>query len=372
MDLTSVLLRAAAQRPHVLVVPAPGGAAVRLAVEAALVRRGWPSATGPADADVVVVAGSAGPELGAIIERTWRLVPAPRARALVAEAAQADRELDRAVTVLADRRLQRSRVPGGTDDEIRHPGHGVPDGRQRNGDQGHAGNHGHHGPDGHQGHGGHHGHGGGMEMPGGLPMADLGEDRDGLTLDQLHVALGPVLPDWPAGLVVRVTLQGDVVQDAAAEVLDAGAGARSPWWTGRGAERELDGLARFLGVVGWADAAAQARRLRDTLLAGSAPDGVAVPAAALVNRVRRSRTLRWLVREVPAGPIGVAGLLDERLAAVESAVGSPHAAPATRLSVDEMAGLLVGAELAAARMIVAAVDPDTDHVAVPHGEVRHG
>lgn len=61
----------------------------------------------------------------------------------------------------------------------------------------------------------------GMEMPGGLPMADRGEDRDGLMLDQLHVPLGPLLPDWPAGLVVHTTLQGDVVQAARIEILRA-------------------------------------------------------------------------------------------------------------------------------------------------------
>ena len=38
-------------------------------------------------------------------------------------------------------------------------------------------------------------------------MADRGDDRDGLRLDQLHLPLGPVLPDWPAGLVLRVITQ---------------------------------------------------------------------------------------------------------------------------------------------------------------------
>ena len=60
----------------------------------------------------------------------------------------------------------------------------------------------------------------------GLPMADRGEDRDGLKLDQLHVPLGPVLPDWPAGLVVRVTLQGDVVQHAEADAVGSRRGRR--------------------------------------------------------------------------------------------------------------------------------------------------
>ncbi|GAA1294635.1 hypothetical protein GCM10009609_75010 [Pseudonocardia aurantiaca] len=215
-----------------------------------------------------------------------------------------------------------------------------------------------------------------MELPGGLPMADLGEDRDGLALDRLHVPLGPVLPDWPAGLVVRVTLQGDVIQEAAAELLDAGRAAASSWWTGRGAARELDALARFLGVAGWADAAAQSRRLRDALLAGASREQIAAPAAALARRVRRSRTLRWLIRGIPAGATDVAGLLEQRLTAIEVAVASRTETAgavraASRQSVDELAGLLVGAELAAARVIVAAVDPDTEPMPVREG-ARHG
>jgi hypothetical protein len=86
-----------------------------------------------------------------------------------------------------------------------------------------------------------------MELPGGLPMADLGDDRDRLRLDRLHVPLGPVLPDWPPGLVVRTVLQGDVIQEASADVLDAGSG-RPFWRDAHPAARELDGLARFLGL----------------------------------------------------------------------------------------------------------------------------
>lgn len=109
---------------------------------------------------------------------------------------------------------------------------------------------------------------GGMAMPAGLPMADRAPDRDGLMLDRLHLPLGPVLPFWPAGLVLHVGLQGDVVQEAAAEVLDAG-GRAEPFWDGpwrralagdavsRGAVARqraachLDSLARLLGVAGW-------------------------------------------------------------------------------------------------------------------------
>lgn len=208
-------------------------------------------------------------------------------------------------------------------------------------------------------------------MPGGLPMADLGEDRDGLTLDQLHLPLGPVLPDWPAGLVVRLTLQGDVIQEATAEVLDAGHVQPSSWPSGDGVARELDGLARFLGVAGWGDAAAHARRLRDARLSGGPADGLAKPVAELVRRVRRSRTLRWLIRGIPAGPSDVAALLEARLAAIEAMLTVPDAPVTPRAQVGDLPDLLVGAEFASARLIIAAVDPETDRSPVGQ-EVRGG
>jgi hypothetical protein len=206
-------------------------------------------------------------------------------------------------------------------------------------------------------------------------MAELGPDRDGLTLDRLHVPLGPVLPDWPAGLVVRVTLQGDVIQEASAEVLDAGHAVPFEWPSA--AARELDGLARFLGVAGWPSAAGQARRLRDAALSGDRIDAV---AAALLRRIRRSRTLRWLLKGIPAGPSDVAALLAARLAALEAALAAdrgvgtspgPQHRHHAAIGLARLADLLVGAELAAARLIVAALDPDTDR-ADAGTEVGHG
>lgn len=359
MDLTALLLRVAARRPHVLVVAVPGATDVRLAVEAALARRGWPVATGPADADVLAVAGAPGPELAAVIDAVWEQVSAPRARIEVREPPEVDQRLEAAAALLADAGHQRTEVvPEVRRDAGAHTGH--VDHGENTGHPGHAGRTEHGGEAGgdHAGghHDHHHGHGGTVA---GLPMAELGPDRDGLTLDRLHVPLGPVLPDWPAGLVVRVTLQGDVIQEASADVLDAGHAVPFEWPSA--AARELDGLARFLGVAGWPSAAGQARRLRDAALSG---DRIETGAAALLRRIRRSRTLRWLLKGIPAGPTDVAALLEERLAAIEAPLREPqhghHAA-------ERLGELLVGAELAAARLIVAAVDPDGRHVGAGHG-----
>ncbi|TWF79249.1 hypothetical protein FHX44_115177 [Pseudonocardia hierapolitana] len=386
MDLTALLLRIAARRPHVLVVAVPGATGSRLALEAALARRGWPIATGPADADVLAVAGTPGPGLAAVVDAVWEQVPGPRARIEVQPPADVDERLDAASALLADVEHQRTEVVGGNEGHhgghAVHGGHGTHDGPAEHGDHaGHPEHHDHaeHGGEAggdHAGHGGghHHGHGGTVA---GLPMAELGPDRDGLTLDRLHIPLGPLLPDWPAGLVVRVTLQGDVIQEAAAEVLDAGHAVPFGWPSA--AARELDGLARFLGVAGWPSAAGEARRLRDAFLAG---ERVSAGVAGLLRRIRRSRTLRRLIRGIPAGPADVAALLATKLAAIEAALpvdSRPGASPAPwrggRTPVPpepgDLADLLVGAELAAARLIVAVLDPDIDRAAAGTG-AGHG
>ena len=386
MDLTALLLRVAARRPHVLVVSVPGATDVRLALEAALTRLGWPIATGPADADVLAVAGAPGPGLATVIDAVWEQVPAPRTRIEVPAPADVGERLDAAAALLADADHQRTEAVGGNERPRPQPGdhgsHAEHGGHGRGADhRDHAGHaaHGDHAGEAagdHAGHGGghhaHHGHGGTVA---GLPMAELGPDRDGLTLDRLHVPLGPVLPDWPAGLVVRVTLQGDVIQEASADVLDAGHAVPFEWPSA--AARELDGLARFLGVAGWPSAAGQARRLRDAALSG---DRIEAGAAALLRRIRRSRTLRWLLRGIPAGPSDVAALLAARLAAIDAALAADRGSdtPPERqhghraaVGLAGLADLLVGAELAAARLVVAALDPDTDRADAGTG-VGHG
>jgi hypothetical protein len=183
----------------------------------------------------------------------------------------------------------------------------------------------------------------GMELPGGLPMADRAPDRDGLMLDQLHVPLGPALPLWPPGLIVHTRLQGDVIQDATIETLD---GDHDPFWAAHPVARRLDASARLLAVAGWADAAATAQRLRDQALDGTTPNE---PLRRWASRVRRSRPLRWLLAGVGRTDSGDA--LDRLYGWLDPTVHRDE----PQWTVDALPSLLAGAELAAARLIVASL-----------------
>ncbi|MBN0043539.1 hypothetical protein JS756_05360 [Streptomyces actuosus] len=496
MDLTAVVLRAAAARPRVLLVTVPGGTAVRLAAERALRSRDWPSASTPAGADLMVVAGPDCPPLRSALDRLWQDMPQPRARVRAQAPDDVSSVLDAARDRLRSPGRSRADVRGTADgnghSDRGHPGDrgvgggvpragdpaaedggpgsgaygeppedgsrgGRPGGRQgavgahraapddrrgghpdphdtaehgddRRADHGGQGGNGEHGgradPGG--GSGGHDGHGnGGMELPGGLPMAEQGEDRDGLTLDRLHVPLGPLLADWPAGLTVRLVLQGDVVQEAALDGPPACTSTDLFWtrpWTraaagepvavGEAARRRaaarLDSLGRLLSVAGWPAEAVAARRLRDELLAEAPASAVLPRAERLARRVGRSRTLYWLTRGI--GPLSTA---DARAAGVSGpaaraggdvparyrrwladvvddvrqsddtapldpvAQESPRgrwdaARPPSVALTEALPGLLVGAELGAARLIVASLDPDPDELAFRRAEVARG
>ncbi|MCF6475194.1 hypothetical protein FAF44_43510 [Nonomuraea sp. MG754425] len=374
MGVREWLLRQAALRPRPLVVGCPYGTRARLLVEAEADRRGWVAAAAPAEAGLLVVCGAAGSEIGQAVEVVWEAVPAPRVLVEAASDASAGavrRALDDAVAELA---------AGGLDGGARHGDAGRP-----------------------------------------VAMAGRGRDRDGLTLDRLHVPLGPVLADWPAGLVVETVLQGDVIQEAVVRAASAGADGVSFWdpprrdetdrdetdrdeTERREAARCLDSLGRLLAVAGWPGAAREARRLRDRLLAGAAPAGLRRDCERFARRVRRSRVLRWMLRGV--GPVEGRAGVPERLRgdALDRAYGwldtlpSPlpdDPAPATQNGgsrhdgdpggagacgggqrVDRvvgadgadgvvlglLAGLLVGAESAVARLIVASLDPDLDRL----------
>ncbi len=384
MDLTRRLLGFSVGRPHALVVSAAGGTATRLAVESQLRRRDWPVAASPADAQLLVVAGAVGERSGPVIEELWVEMPAPRARVVVARAEHAGQALDAAQAALSDLASQRTRA-----------------GRRaaRRADQE---------PSGHDAHT--------MEMPHGLPMADRTTDRDGLKLDQLQVPFGPFLLDWPHGLVVRLALQGDLVQGADVDVEWDGVDTGAPYWDepwlcrptsgratrGAAARRlagaHLDSLGRFLAVAGWPAAATRTRRLRDETLA-DVPGQRLLPAAqSLARRVRRSRTLRWLtdglgvLDEDAAVAAGVTGpalraggdvtarwtrWLAETLTALRQVDDAEllqpddrdgprgrlgDGPPPSRPLLDVLPALVDGVDVAAARLIVASLDPDVDEI----------
>ncbi|GAA3996001.1 hypothetical protein GCM10022384_49140 [Streptomyces marokkonensis] len=408
MDVTRRALRAVAARPRVLLATLPGGTAVRLAAERHLRLRDWPTAATPAEADLLVVAGPGHPDSRPPLDRLWRDMPAPRARVHAPTVNDVE-------TALNDGRTRLCSPTGG---DAGHVGQG---GQADRGQAGHdervdrydtRSDHG-----GHDAHGGH----GGMEMRDGLPMAERGEDRDGLTLDRLHMPLGPFLADWPPGLTIRLVLQGDVVQQAdLTEVMGPGpvgetpapfwsqpwlrAEAGEPVMVGEAVRRRsaahLDSLGRLLAVAGWPAEAMVARRLRDDLLAEGSPATYAPRLERFAHRVGRSRTLAWLTRGIGelgtdearergvGGPAARAGgdvtdryrkwltdlrgdvrRLDEPALLDPTAEESPRGRwktgrpPPSAALVALLPRMLAGTELAAARLVVAGLDPDLDELA---------
>ena len=184
MGLIDAVARAAAGRAHVLVVEAPGAFRERVVLERALDALGWCLAGSVADADVLAVVGEPGPRLREVVERTWHQMSEPRARVDVTTEDGVAPALAEARDVLLDTDRQRAGARARPRQEDSPPAE----------------------PD--------------DMSPDGIPLAEGAEDRDGLEMDVLHLPLGPVLAHWPAGVVLRVTLHGDVVADAEVEDLD--------------------------------------------------------------------------------------------------------------------------------------------------------
>ncbi|WP_218600850.1 hypothetical protein [Pseudonocardia abyssalis] len=325
----------------------------------------------PADADLLVVCGTPGPRLGDAIERVWSQVPAPRARADVGSADGARDELDRVPHRLRDATgAGHACVSPATEEARPEPGHGTVASAhevQAHEVQAHEVQ-AHevqvdevptHEMSGHEMSGGHDMHMMHVGEVAGLPMADRAPDRDGLTLDVLQMSLGPVLSDWPAGLVVHVTLQGDVVQTARVEVV----GEPGPAWDGSPAASALDGLAQLLGVCGSSTAARTARRLRDDVLAGTVDSAV---LHRFARRLHRSRTLRWAtdgLGRLDDGRPDLAGDATARwlrwLDTAEHGGPAPDAGRAAA-AVTALPGLVEGRELASVRVVVASLNLDLD------------
>ena len=196
-----------------------------------------------------------------------------------------------------------------------HHDHGEHEGHDHGGHGGHGG-------------GGHGGHGGGM-APSGIPLAGGADDRDGLEMDQLVHTLGPALSLWPGGLVVRLTLAGDVIADVEHHWLGATPDAGGPidHW---------DAVATTLAIAGDGRAARRARGVRDNGDAEGAVDHGGTDAARLRRHVTRLRRLRAL-------PGDAADALLADPAASGDLVGIPD--------------LLRGRDLADARLLLAAYAP---------------
>lgn len=371
MGLTERLARFAHACPRPLLVVAPGATACRLAVERELRRRGGAPARSAAEADTLLVCGSVAASLEESAGRIWAQLPVPRARIAIRDAAAVPDALNEATDRLADSGLQRRMLA--QQDEVAAAEHHD----DESGDDE-------------------------MSMPGGLMMADRGPDRDGLMLDQLHMQLGPVLPEWPAGLAVRVTVQGDVVQEAEVDRVPSGPDAAGPaFWdelairadcgepvepeqaARRVAAAHLDSAARLLALSGSDTGARCARRLRDELLESTTPT---TELARLARRVRRSRTLRWslaglgplraenLAAGLPPMAAGDAwqrlcrwfdraeAVLDAGVDPREGPRGPVGGKPATADVLDVLPAAITGMDLATARLTIASLDPDLDQL----------
>ncbi|WP_157235701.1 hypothetical protein [Brachybacterium sp. P6-10-X1] len=406
--MTRIFARLAVRAARVLVVEVPGQWLARVELEQQILRRGWRQAWTPADADVLAVCGVPGPELAELVDRLWDQMPGPRVRADIDSSGSAGSALEDAATRLLDTPHHRTdareraqkppslephrQMDNGDHEVMDHGGHGQID-HEAMGHGGHgqidheAMGHGGHGQMDHEamGHGGHgqmdheamgHGGHGGMDMaPEGIALAQGGEDRDGLEMDVLHLPLGPALPFWPAGLVLRCSLQGDVVVEAAASVIDGqdhetGAHGSQP---GGGAttapEMRCDSVMALLALVGARGAAASARQARDALLRGDRP--AARDALERVHRtVRRSWLLRWSLRGVLSLgqsdlarhglPEGYQGDAYDRLLStverirVEIGGGSTVAVEAV-VPLEIVPHLVTGSELATVRLAVASL-----------------
>ncbi|MGI8510345.1 MAG: hypothetical protein ACR2MQ_13565 [Gemmatimonadaceae bacterium] len=179
-----------------------------------------------------------------------------------------------------------------------------------------------------------YGHGGtGMTggTPYGRPMAERAVDRDGLQLDQLPLRIGPYFNAFPAGLVLDIELQGDVVQDVVVSgepvspLLPVFAGAiNDPISVAvlecARAEDHLRWLAHALRVHGLAALSSRALQLSMQIGAGdSAIKGSRAELKAITRDVERSGALWWSTRGV--GLLSRDAVADQGLGPIARASG---------------------------------------------------
>ncbi|MBW4041961.1 MAG: hypothetical protein HIU86_07505 [Acidobacteria bacterium] len=266
-------------RVHVLVVELPGRPVLRLRAEAAVRDRGWIVTREPADTDVLLVCGTPRAAIADAVHALWSDVPSPRARRTVRAVADLGEVLDSAARVLEDRVLQRRAAA-----EAAPAPAGPPPGR-----------------------------------------------------------FGPLLPDWPAGLVL------DCAPGADGRI--AAVGARR-----LAAEPEDDALpaavlavadaARLLRLAGWAAPALRLDRVVDLSVAGVAPERLRPRLRSVAGRARGSGTLRTVLRDAAPSVDVHARLLSLLDAAIDDDAPPP---PASRV--------LIGTAPDAVPLLVAATEP---------------
>jgi hypothetical protein len=187
-------------------------------------------------------------------------------------------------------------------------------------------------------------------VPYGRPIAGRTDDlRDGLALDVIVLRVGPFLAPLPAGLVLEVTIQGDIVQSVVASPVAVGAEPTGSLPRGGGPfadpDREPFARARMEPVRVDALEMARARHHLRWLAAGLrlyGMDALAVRVLRLARRLtpsdgdalgRLAKKLDrpWVLGRVTAG----VGRIDPETAA---AFGGP-VARAAGLAVDPRAGM---------------------------------
>jgi hypothetical protein len=342
--MTQRLARAASGRLHVLAVEPPGHFTTRIAVEHEVTRRGWVLAHTPAEADVLLVLGSPGPELRAAADRLHDAMPGPRARVDAPTAAAITDALEEASRLVADDSAQRADAHNRSPEPADH-------GDMDHGDMDH----------------------GDMDMaPGGIPLAGGGEDRDGLEMDELHLALGPVLHLWPPGLVLTCTLHGDVVVDATSDwvgepAVEAATSSGQVPSSALCAASWLDAAATVLTLGGSPARAAAVRSARDACLEEDPTTSARLSRER--RRIERSVLLRWSLHGVATvddltgqASLPFVGDAFTRLVASLDAAGAELAGdevltPEPAVLVDRLPAVVRGRELGEVRLLVAGLAP---------------
>jgi hypothetical protein len=378
MGVASLVARVATMRVHVFLVETPGRSLLRMNAQAAIATRGWVEATGPADADALLVCGHPDRELGELIDAVWEQIPSPRFRAIVVTGEPLTSVLDSIPAALQDDARQRTDIrtrrmrldddrgsnpaPAPTkdadmsDDGVRgadtSPGDGTSDGDASPDMKMSADEDMDMSSDGDMG----------MDMdmsgPAGIALAGGGDDRDGLEMDVTHLSLGPLLAGWPPDVVLHCTLHGDVVADARAERFSGTGSSEQP----PEAARLLDDAARLLTVAGWEPVAQELARLRNDIFESTHPH-LASRLRRVTVRVRRSRTLRWSLKSITTAkriPVRDRLLewLDTALAILENPAAPPagHGAyPVPAATPEDVRLAVIGQEIAATRLIIAAL-----------------